>query len=179
MTDSMLSAFAPVLAGMPTCLILGSMPGAASLRARQYYAHPRNTFWPILMDYAGAPDARCYDLRCHHLTDLGIALWDVLAGCRRHGSLDSAIERGSETPNDFAALFETHPQLRHLLFNGSTAHTLFVRRVMPALAPDVRTRLSLARMPSTSPAHASMSFEAKRAHWHAALDRARASAPTS
>lgn len=146
-------------------LIVGSMPGAASLAAARYYAHPRNGFWPIVGAVCGfAPNAD-YERRTAALQHAGIALWDVLQQCRRSGSLDSAIEAGERAVNDFAALFVAQPELHSVLCNGGTAHDLFVRHVLPTLprAPVVH------RLPSTSPAHAARSTAEKLAAWRTVL----------
>lgn len=92
-----------------TVLILGSMPGVASLAAQQSYAHPRNHFWPIMADIAGFDPAALYAARVAALTRSGIAVWDVLQSCVRPGSQDSAIQAGTRVPNDFAAFFAAHP----------------------------------------------------------------------
>jgi hypoxanthine-DNA glycosylase len=86
-------------------LILGSMPGAASLRAAQYYAHPRNQFWPIMGELVGADPALPYEQRLDRLTSAGIALWDVFARCEREGSLDAHIRDDTAVANDFAEFF--------------------------------------------------------------------------
>lgn len=162
-------SFAPVGDGAATRLILGSMPGEASLRAGQYYAHPRNLFWRILGELLGMDPGRPYAERLEVLAGSGIALWDVLKSCRRAGSLDAAIDRDSIVPNDFATFFARHPQVRRVYFNGSTAEQCYRRRVLP-LAPA--GLLAFERLPSTSPAHAAMSYEDKLAAWRALMDGA-------
>jgi double-stranded uracil-DNA glycosylase len=145
-------------------LILGSMPGAESLRRREYYAHPANQFWPIMGELFGAGREIPYKRRVAKLLGRGVAVWDVLKQCERDGSLDSAIRRDSEVVNDFARFFERHPNVRAVFFNGSKAESVFLR--------DVRDRLGLGdlqirytRLPSTSPAHASLSRTAKLQAW--------------
>jgi hypoxanthine-DNA glycosylase len=145
-------------------LILGSMPGGASLQAGRYYAHPQNRFWPLMGELVGALPTLDYESRLEALRTAGIALWDVLAECERDGSLDSAIR--AEVANDFAGFFATHRQLRCVLFNGAKAEQSFRRWVLPTLGGAVP---GLRRMPSTSPANASQSAEAKRAAWAQAL----------
>jgi hypoxanthine-DNA glycosylase len=161
--------FPPVADAGATRLILGSMPGVASLRAGEYYAHPRNQFWRILGELLGVDPAAPYADRVAALTAAGIALWDVLQSCSRAGSLDAAIERGSIVPNDFAAFFAGHPRVRHVYFNGSTAEQYFSRRVLP-LVPS--RECAYRRLPSTSPAHAALSYADKLAAWRVVTDGA-------
>ena len=157
-------SFGPVCRADARVLILGSMPGEASLAAAQYYAHPRNAFWPIMGRLFGAGLELPYDERLARLNAAGVALWDVIARCRRPGSLDSAIDRDSVEANDFARLFGACPQIGHVFFNGSVAEAAFRRHVR--LPPGLRP-LRFARLPSTSPAHAARDFAAKLAAWQA------------
>jgi len=153
-----------------TILILGSMPGAASLRAGQYYAHPRNLFWPILGELVGAGPDLAYAARLARLKAQGIALWDVLESCAREGSLDARIEASSLVPNDFARFFMQHRRIRRICFNGAAAENMFLRHVLPRLrAGKAGLDVQTLRLPSTSPAHAAMRFEKKLAAWRAAL----------
>lgn len=107
-------------------LVLGSMPGAISLRQGRYYAHPRNAFWPIAAEILGFDPALDYALRLERLTQAGVALWDVLQGCEREGSLDADIRNA--VPNDFAGFLRAHPRLRRVCLNGGKAASLFRRR---------------------------------------------------
>ncbi|MGL4230978.1 MAG: DNA-deoxyinosine glycosylase [Casimicrobium sp.] len=159
-------AFAPIADHRARVLILGSMPGVASLQAREYYAHPQNAFWKLLAMMFGFDRSLPYDRRVDALLASRIALWDVLHACVREGSLDSDIERASEVPNDFAAFFSTHPAIERVCFNGSAAEALF-KRHCKALYDD--KRVAYLRLPSSSPAHASLSFDAKLARWSSAL----------
>lgn len=166
MSESLLLGLPPISRPDARLLILGSMPGAESLRQQRYYAHPRNAFWLILSEWLGLSAEAAYEARCQALVNAGIALWDVLGACVRRGSLDAAIEPGSVRINDFPAFFAVHRRIARVLCNGSTAHQFFRRHVLPRLvAPPL-----LVRLPSTSPAHAAMSLAVKRAHWFAALD---------
>lgn len=152
-----------MLGRRPRLLILGSLPGAASLAAHEYYAHPRNLFWDLMGDLFGAGRELPYARRCARLMEAGIAVWDVVREADRPGSLDSAIDRHSVSPNDFAPLFAAQPQLRTVAFNGQKAASLFRQRVLPALA--VGTALRLHTLPSTSPAHAGRTRAQKLASW--------------
>lgn len=159
-------SFPPIAAPDAAFLILGSMPGAASLAARQYYAHPHNRFWPILGALIGAAPALPYTQRLALLKKRGIALWDVLQHCEREGSLDSAIR--NEVPNDFEAFFRAHPRIAFVAFNGQKADRSFRRQVLPALS---RFSLPTVVLPSTSAAYAGMSFASKLEAWRAVFDR--------
>lgn len=157
----------PILGMQPRVLVLGSMPGAESLRMQQYYAHPRNHFWKIAEDVFGIPRRMPYEERVEGLKGKGIAVWDVLAECNRHGSLDSGIDRTSMRTNDIAALLTAHPGIVRILFNGIFAETVFRTRI----GVDLSTEKGVAtlRMPSTSPANASRPYEEKLAIWQGAL----------
>ena len=161
-----IAGFAPVAHRTARVLVLGSMPGKASLVASQYYAHPRNAFWKIMAELTGlAPDAS-YDRRLEVLTMAGIALWDVLHSCKRQGSLDSAIESGSIKTNDFRTFFRGHPHIKQVCFNGAVAEHCYRKIVLPGLETGPIRYL---RLPSTSPAHAALSFEEKLAAWRIAI----------
>lgn len=157
-------AFPPILGPRPRILVLGSLPGVASLRAGQYYAHPRNQFWPIMGALVGAGPELDYALRLERLKAAGIALWDVLGACRRQGSLDQRIDRNSREPNPLRALCDRHPGLRHCLLNGSTAGSIFAR-LPAAMSPGLPHTV----LPSTSPAHARLRLPDKLERWRAAL----------
>ena len=162
-------AFPPILGETPRLLILGSMPGEASLRLGQYYGHGRNAFWPILCELLGVPAEADYSTRTRALIERGIALWDVIAACERDGSLDTAIQPASIQVNDFATHFEARPGFARIAFNGGSAEREYRRRVLPSL-PDRQRQLPRVRLPSTSPAHAGMRFEAKLAAWRVLLN---------
>jgi len=162
----MLQGFAPVVGSHARALILGSMPGAASLRAAQYYAHPRNQFWPIMGELVGADPALPYEQRLDRLTSAGIALWDVFARCEREGSLDAHIRDDTAVANDFADFFASQPGIRAVLLNGGKAEHSFRRIVLPTLPAH---ELTCVRLPSTSPAHAALRAEQKRQAWREAL----------
>lgn len=158
----MIQCFAPVVAAGARQLILGSMPGKASLQAGRYYAHQRNAFWRIMGDLLSAGPALPYAQRLEKLQAAGIALWDVIAACEREGSLDADIVGQSVRANDFPAFFAAHPDLDRVFFNGAAAETAFRRHVLPTLAGRP---LQLQRLPSTSPAHAALGYAEKLAAW--------------
>lgn len=156
-----LTGLAPVVDAGTRLIVLGSFPGVASLRAQQYYGHPRNHFWPILaaiwrVDLAAAP----YAERIATVRARGLGIWDVYAGCEREGSLDSAIENAEL--NDLAGLRTLAPSLAAIAHNGGESAR--AKRHTRALG------LPVLRLPSTSPANASWSFERKLAAWRAAFE---------
>lgn len=162
--EEVLTGLPPVVASDCRVLILGSMPGAASLLAARYYAHPRNRFWPLMAALADVPAEATYGERLVALQRAGIGLWDVIGECRRAGSLDSAIVRGSERANALVPLIVSLGQLRVIALNGATAASLFRRHVEPHL-PELRQPVQRIALPSTSPAHAAMGLEALREAW--------------
>ncbi|MFZ5524768.1 MAG: DNA-deoxyinosine glycosylase [Pseudomonadota bacterium] len=167
---SKIQSFPPIASATANILILGSMPGKESLRAGQYYSHPRNTFWSIMGELAGASPALPYEMRTEKLKSAGIALWDVLASCSRHSSMDADIDAASICPNDFMSFFLKHPNITHVFFNGNMAEQCFRKHVQPLLAPLPGHRpLHYQRLPSTSPAHASMTYRQKLQAWQVIL----------
>lgn len=164
----MIRSFAPVADVSARILILGSMPGEESLRAGQYYAHPRNAFWKLMGELFDAGAELPYARRTQQLKKSGIALWDVLASCVRKGSLDSAITADSMTPNDFQTFFTSHKKITRVFFNGATAERSFHRHVLPGLSAQT---LQLTRLPSTSPAHAARSYAQKLSAWRVLADQ--------
>jgi len=157
---SRVHSFSPIVCERSKLLILGSMPGEVSLKAGQYYAHPRNAFWPIMGQLFGAGPSLLYQERVAILQSVGVALWDSLQACQRPGSLDASITE--EVANDFLALFVKYPNITHVFFNGRNAEKAFRRHVLPALLED---RHVFERLPSTSPAHAAMRLETKVQAW--------------
>ncbi|MFC1778551.1 DNA-deoxyinosine glycosylase [Pseudomonadota bacterium] len=153
--------FAPVARQDARLLILGSMPGVASLEATQYYAFPRNVFWKIMGDLFAAGPELDYRSRLQKLMTNQIALWDVIESCKRPGSLDSAISKDGMATNDFSGFFKNHPQITHVYFNGQKAAGLFKKKVAPALTGN----FEYLTLPSTSPAYAAKSYAAKLEAW--------------
>jgi double-stranded uracil-DNA glycosylase len=161
-------SFAAVARADARTLILGSMPGAASLAASQYYAHAQNQFWPIMDAICGAGRALPYALRLERLEEYGIALWDVLQSCVRPGSLDSAIEASSAEPNDVPALLHSHGKIGRICCNGGTAYRELLRHFGPELGRDF-PHVTTLKLPSTSPAHAGMPLADKLSAWKSAV----------
>lgn len=161
---SHIHSFSPLAAPDATRLVLGSMPGKASLAAGQYYAHPRNAFWHVMRALLQLPPDCPYDLRCEALLARGIAVWDVLKTCTRSSSLDSDIDLQSIVINDFAGFFAQHPLITRVYFNGGTAEQIWRRHVLPSLPAELQ-QLQVMRLPSTSPAHASLDFAGKLRKW--------------
>jgi hypoxanthine-DNA glycosylase len=154
--DARLAGLPPVIASNTHLVVLGSFPGLASLRAQQYYGHPRNHFWPIVgalwgVDLMALP----YDQRLEQARSRGLGIWDVYASCRREGSLDRAIEDAKL--NDLASLIQRAPGLRAVAHNGGESAR--------AMRQSAALGLPVYRLPSTSPANASWSFERKLAAW--------------
>jgi hypoxanthine-DNA glycosylase len=158
------NGFPPIADAHARVLILGSLPGQVSLRQQQYYAQPRNAFWPLMGHLFGAGPELPYDERARRLILSGVALWDVCAAAHRPGSLDASIRADSVVPNDFAAFIAAHPHIRLIAFNGSKAAELYRRIVLPGL-PAALQAIRCETLPSTSPAHASMTPEDKLARW--------------
>jgi len=149
--------FAPVVDVETRLLILGSLPGDASLKAARYYAHPRNGFWPLIGGVLGEDlAARPYEQRLDRLKARGVGLWDVIASAERSGSLDAAIR--SPEAADLRGLVESLPNLRAVAFNGGLAARLG-RRILHDL-----DGVTLVDLPSSSPAHA-ISLSAKADNW--------------
>lgn len=163
---SIIYSFEPVAGSHAKILILGSMPGEASLAANQYYAHPRNAFWPIIMQLLQIHPDASYEEKIQALKSSRIALWDVLKSCRRTGSLDSMIKTDTQIINDFQSFFGIHKKITHVFFNGGKAETCFMRHVFPENNLGL---IQLSRLPSTSPANAQLSFTDKCGIWHAMI----------
>ena len=158
-----LQGLAPVIARHSRLIVLGSFPGVASLQAQQYYAHPRNQFWPLLGAIWGLDlTALTYRQRLTQARQRGLGLWDIYASCSRIGSLDSAIAQ--PLFNDLASLRRRAPGLRVVAHNG--AESARARSQLETLG------LELPRLPSSSPAHASWSFERKCQAWRTAFQLA-------
>ena len=148
-------SFEPVYALDAKVMIVGSMPSVKSLADAQYYAHPRNAFWPILFDIFGVVPHNDYARKKELICENGLALWDVAACCERKGSLDSDMRKIEY--NDFSALYAQCPHISAVLCNGGTAYALFMKSGFAG-------GRQVFRMPSTSPAY-TMPYEQKRTIW--------------
>jgi hypoxanthine-DNA glycosylase len=162
MTAPLLHGLPPVVDDRAGLLILGSFPSVQSLAAGQYYANPRNAFWPITGELFGFDANAPYQTRLAALRAQGVALWDVLHKCRRAGSADSAFDLKSLVVNDFAALFAGYPSITRVYFNGAKAAEMYRRLAHP------QQRLEFHRLPSSSPAHATRPG-VKLAAWRATV----------
>jgi hypoxanthine-DNA glycosylase len=152
-------SFPPVVDAQARVLVLGTLPGEESLRRGEYYAHPRNLFWPIIFALFGESPALSYAERLAFLTAHRIAAWDVCEIGERERSADTTIRL--ERPNATDRLLDEHPLIRAVAFNGTTARRLYDRHFAR------RPTLTYLALPSTSPAHATIDFSAKLARWTA------------
>ncbi|HZD21170.1 MAG TPA: DNA-deoxyinosine glycosylase [Burkholderiales bacterium] len=162
-----LIGFPPIARKRARILVLGSMPGVASLAAAEYYAHPRNQFWRIAGECCGFDPGISYTRRKAALAAAGIALWDVIGSCARQGSLDAAIDDRSIVANDFAEFLAAHTGIARVCFNGRKAEAAWRRHVQGQLPPGRKPEYRL--LPSTSPAHAGMSYLRKLRVWRSVI----------
>ena len=160
MTRHRCVSFPPSADARARVLILGSMPGGESLRRQQYYAFGRNLFWKLTGELFGFAPELPYAERLERLRDNRVALWDVLAGCERPGSLDSSIR--APEPNDIPGLLATCPGIQRICCNGQTS-VKYLRQFFPEIGVEI------IKLPSTSPAAAVYSYPEKLARWRAAL----------
>jgi len=165
---AVVTGFPPITNPNASTLILGSMPGVASLAAQQYYAHPRNAFWVIIEAVFGIDKTLAYSQRVQALQQTPVAVWDVLQQCDRSGSLDSAIKTDSRYPNDFVKFFGEHVHIKTVVFNGGEAEKSFRQTVLPTLASV--PALTLLRAPSTSPAY-TLALAEKITQWRLLLTK--------
>lgn len=162
--NTLAHGFAPLARSDARTLILGSLPSRLSIQSGEYFAHPRNAFWRIMGELIDAGPDNPYPVRVERTLAAGLAVWDVLASAVRPGSMDAAIDRETASPNDFALFLREHPGIRRVCFNGQKAAAMFERLVMTGIAQQA-DGLGFVTLPSTSPAHAAMSFDEKLRHW--------------
>lgn len=153
------AGFPPILGSSPRILILGTLPGAESLKQQQYYAHPQNAFWKMLEALFNIPAKATYAERCEGVKAARLAIWDVCHSACRPGSLDSAISAETVIANNITGLLTDTPSIELIAFNGNTAATLFKKHIKALPQVDTIT------LPSTSPAHASLRFAEKLERW--------------
>lgn len=153
------ASFPPIVGRDPRVLVLGTLPGEESLRRVEYYAHPRNLFWPIVFALFDTPPAAAYDERVAFAMARRIAVWDVVARGRREMSADATIR--AETANPIHQLLDRQPGIATVAFNGSGARRLYLKHFRP------RPGVVYLALPSTSPAHARLGFAEKLGRWRA------------
>lgn len=158
------TGFDAIVGNAPRVLILGSMPGEASLKQQQYYGHARNLFWEIMGSLFEFDYTLAYKYRTQQLINNNIALWDVIEKCHRQGSLDSSIVKESIKVNDFRALFTEYPTIEYIFFNGGKAESEFRKRVLSSNRSLFAER-HYELLPSTSPANARMTKSEKLDKW--------------
>ena len=158
----MIHSFPPFVNATTEILILGTMPGIASLEKQEYYAHPRNNFWKIIYTLLNSlPIAENFEEKISLLQNHKIGLWDVLENCERKGSLDIHIKNHKE--NNFEMLLEEFSGITKIVFNGKESHKYFFKKFGQIKG------ITYYVMPSTSPAN-TMSFEKKLEIWSIILD---------
>lgn len=162
---TILKAFPPIVGTRPHTLILGTMPGVQSLEKGEYYAHPQNKFWPLMADIFNFDMTIPYEDKVMHVKKHGIAIWDVLQQCERVGSLDTAIR--NEQPSDLDNFLHHYNTITRIIFDSGGAEKLF-KRYFPHLLE--RSQWQFIRVPSPSPAHARLTYQAKRAQWKKAFE---------
>ncbi len=165
---ALVHSFEPVIGCNPRILILGSMPGVVSLQAVQYYANPRNAFWPIMAALFNI-DIDCdYQHRIEQISHLPLVLWDTIKACHREGSLDSNIQKHQLEANNIPSLLEQYSEIGLVACNGATSEKYFNQLVKPELSEN--QVVVVRRLPSTSPANATMTFSQKLSNWRSILD---------
>jgi len=165
---STVTGFPPIVDNNAAILILGSMPSIKSLEEQQYYAHPRNSFWFIITKLLSDNTELEYEQKKTLLLHNKIALWDVLNSCQRKGSLDSSINNESTVANDFNTFLNDHPLIKAVYFNGTRAQQEYNKHILPTLDAKFSS-IEYERLPSTSPAMASLNREQKLKQWKTIL----------
>jgi len=155
------SGLPPIVGPSPRILLLGSFPSQESLRRSEYYANPKNQFWKLLSAVLDVLFSASYEQRVATSMQCRVALWDVLQKCARQGSLDARIDRNTMVPNDIAAFLHAAPSIQMIGLNGGMAVNIFDRYCRASMRPDVQ----VVPLPSSSSAHAAMSFAQKLQAW--------------
>jgi len=158
-------SFKPAINNDSTILILGSMPGVKSLEEQQYYAHPQNRFWKLMGMFCNTPTLQemYYQDKLKILLKNRFALWDVIASCRREGSLDTDIK--NEIPNKILELLIQYPNIKGIILNGNKAYSSFKKQF-----PQLLKQYKCYKLPSTSPANARYKLENLYEEWKSAVD---------
>jgi len=151
--------FSPILDHNTSILFLGSFPSIASFEQAFYYAHPRNAFWPILEEIFDV-HLESNEVKKAFCLEKGIGLWDVIGSCERSNSSDTNLKNC--VPNDFEKLLCDYPNIHVLAFTGKKSYDLFMKYYK-----DLKIEKVL--LPSTSPAHAAMKREEKKAIYESIL----------
>jgi hypoxanthine-DNA glycosylase len=164
------TGFSPIIGDYPRVLILGSMPSQKSLEKQEYYGHPQNAFWKIMAQLFDFSVDLNYTKRAKLVSSQGVAIWDVIHSCVRPGSLDSSIQKNTVVENKIPEFLELHSGIRNILCNGGTAYQLFQKHFKSWLSEN--SKVIIHKMPSTSPAHASLSFDKKFKIWKEVIENA-------
>lgn len=164
-----LKSFKPVVDRRSRVLVLGTMPGPVALAKQEYYGFPGNHFWPIMARLFGGREPMTYPQKLRLLKKNRVALWDTIRSCERAGAGDSQIR--CAVPNDIAKLIRRHPGIRVVFLNGRLAEKLYRKHCASRIDRPTVT------LPSTSPAHAAMSFERKRKAWRAVKEGSHRACP--
>jgi TDG/mug DNA glycosylase family protein len=90
-----------------------------------------------------------------------------MQSCVRETSLDSDIEEASIVANPFDDFLTTHSGIRTICFNGAKAESAWRKHVIPKLSE--LGDIAYHRLPSTSPANASIRYDDKVGAWTVAL----------
>jgi hypoxanthine-DNA glycosylase len=165
--NNILEGFAPINSENCRILILGTMPGAESLRKQQYYAYRMNQFWRIIFEIFNLEMTEDYEMKKKVLLEHNIALWDVLKYCERKDSSDSNIK--APVANDFNTLFQKLPKLEFICFNGKEAEKLYKKMVIGKYPTEMSTRYAYIVFPSTSPAN-TKKYEQKLYMWRSLVE---------
>ena len=160
-------SFPPITSSNSRVLILGSVPSKVSLQLNQYYGHQRNLFWDFIEQFLKIKREIDYSERIIMLRKHGIAVWDVIKICTRTSSLDSDIDNSTIETNSFNEFLLKHPKIKTICFNGAKAESVFYKHVLPTL--KYKGKINFIRLPSTSPANASIPISVKLKEWKAVL----------
>ena len=154
-TDPICESFLPIGSRTPSTLVLGSMPSLVSLQRGEYYGHPRNRFWPLLLRFdSGSEEGRSlsYTSKIELLERLNITLWDVASRCMRKGSLDKDMKEIEF--NDIGSLLDHYETIERIVCNGSKAYQLLSKMRAEHRSLDrmiIERRIAVHKLHSTSP----------------------------